>query len=61
MTTAGICAQAQTPADAPDKYRWLEDVSGARSMEWVNAENARTAKVLENDPSFAGLEAAALK
>jgi len=44
-----------------DKYQWLEDVSGERSMAWVNAENARSAKVLESDPRFAGLEATALK
>jgi len=49
---------AQTTAD---KYQWLEDVSGPRSMAWVKAENERTAKVLEKDPHFAGLEAAALK
>ena len=30
-------------------------------MAWVKAENERTAKVLEKDPHFAGLEAAALK
>jgi prolyl oligopeptidase len=44
-----------------DKYEWLEDVSGERSMAWVKAENERSAKVLEADPRFAGLEAAALK
>jgi prolyl oligopeptidase len=44
-----------------DKYQWLEDVSGARSMAWVKTENERTAKVLESDPRFADLEAKALK
>jgi prolyl oligopeptidase len=44
-----------------DKYQWLEDVSGDRAMAWVKAENARSAKVVESDPRFAGLEAAALK
>jgi prolyl oligopeptidase len=48
-------------AESADKYQWLEDVSGARSLAWVKAENERTAKVLENDPRYAGLEAAALK
>ena len=52
---------AQTPAEQPDKYQWLEDVNGERSMAWVKAENERTAKVLESDPHFAGLEADALK
>jgi prolyl oligopeptidase len=53
-------AAAQT-AEQPDKYQWLEDVSSARSMAWVKAENERSAKVLESDPHFAGLAAMALK
>jgi prolyl oligopeptidase len=54
MTVVSLFAQT-------DKYQWLEDVSGERSMAWVRAENERSAKVLETDPHFAGLEAAALK
>jgi prolyl oligopeptidase len=55
--------RAQQPAaNSPDdKYIWLEDVSGDRSMSWVKAENARTAKVLEADPRFATFQAEALK
>jgi prolyl oligopeptidase len=52
-------AQASS-IEQPDKYTWLEDIHGARSMAWVNAENARTAAVLEKDPHFAPLEAEAL-
>ncbi|MGA3202758.1 MAG: prolyl oligopeptidase family serine peptidase [Bryobacteraceae bacterium] len=52
---------AQTPSESVDKYQWLEDVSGERSMAWVRTENERSAKVLESDPRFAHLEAAALK
>jgi prolyl oligopeptidase len=55
------CARAQTPNEPQDKYQWLEDVSGTRSMGWVKAENERSAKVLESDPRYAGLEAMALK
>jgi len=54
-------ATAQRPAEALDKYQWLEDVSGKRSLDWVRAENQRSAKVLESDPRFAGLEETALK
>lgn len=50
-----------TGSAANDKYAWLEDVSGERSMAWVNAENARTAKVLESDPRYAANFDAALK
>ena len=48
-------------AEQPDKYTWLEDISGDRQMAWVKAENARTAAVLEKDPHFAPLQADALK
>lgn len=51
----------QSTAEQPDKYTWLEDIHGERSMAWVNAENARTAAVLEKDSHFAPLEADALK
>ncbi len=52
---------AQTSPESDDKYIWLEDVNGERAMAWVKTENKRSAKVLENDPRYAGLEAAALK
>jgi prolyl oligopeptidase len=48
-------------AQETDKYLWLEDVSGERSMAWVKAENERSAKVLESDPRYPTLEADALK
>jgi prolyl oligopeptidase len=47
--------------EQPDKYTWLEDIHGERPLAWVNAENARTAAVLEKDPNFAPLQASALK
>jgi prolyl oligopeptidase len=43
-------AAAQAPAE--DKYLWLEDVSGDRSMTWVKAENAKTDAVLQKDPRY---------
>ena len=58
-----VAAHAQTPAaSAPpaDPYIWLEDANGARAMDWVKAENAKTTAVLETDPHFAGLYADAL-
>jgi prolyl oligopeptidase len=54
-------ASAATPADNADPYLWLEDVGSARAMAWVHAENAKTLKVLENDPRYPDLHAAALK
>lgn len=60
-TISGIHLLSQTPSETPDKYQWLEDVSGERSMAWVKAENERTAKVLESDPRYAQFEATDLK
>src|ERR1700728_3566692 len=74
-TSSVVNAQAVTPttdakADAAkagaaaadvDPYLWLEGVDSARAMAWVNAENAKTLKVLENDPRYPDLRAAALK
>ena len=56
-----LAAIAQTPSEPPDKYQWLEDVNGPRSLAWVKAENERSAKTFESDPHFAALEAAELK
>ncbi len=52
---------AQNTNDQPDKYQWLEDVNGEKSMAWVNAENARSAKVLDVGPVYDGLAETALK
>ncbi len=57
---------AQTPVqgsipEQPDPYIWLEQVDSPRSLAWVKQENERTAKVLEADPRFAEMQAAALK
>ena len=56
---ARASAQA-TKADTTDPYVWLEDLHGARAMAWVNAENAKTAAVLEKDPRWEGIYKAAL-
>jgi prolyl oligopeptidase len=44
-----------------DPYAWLEDVNGAKPLEWVKTENEKTAKVLEADPHYADFKAQALK
>ena len=53
-------APARAVSELPDNYQWLEDVNGPRAMDWVKAENARSAKVLEADPRFAQFQAEAL-
>ena len=57
LTMAGS-APAQGPSEQPDKYTWLEDIRGEKPMAWVNAENARTAAVLEKQKPFSELQAA---
>lgn len=42
-------------AAADDPFAWLEQVDGVRAMNWVRAENAKTAAVLDNDPRYPGL------
>ena len=54
-------AVSASPVEQVDKYQWLEDVQGERSIAWVKAHNARSEEVLENDPRFAELKASALK
>src|SRR5215469_1304557 len=61
LAGASVPILAQSPQLPEDKYRWLEDVNGEKPLAWVRAENERTARVLESDPHFPQLEAAALK
>lgn len=53
-------AQAADTSAAPDPFLWLEDVNGARAMDWVKSQNAKTLAVLQRDPRFAGFYADAL-
>ncbi|NTV73819.1 MAG: S9 family peptidase [Holophaga sp.] len=54
-----LMASGKTPAPPPapeDAYLWLEDVTGDKSLEWVRAANAVTAKELEGSPAYKKLE-----
>jgi prolyl oligopeptidase len=51
-------SSADDIGDAPasdDRYRWLEEVTGERALEWARARNDESAKVLET-ADFAALE-----
>jgi prolyl oligopeptidase len=48
------------PAAGRDPFAWLEAVDGEQAMQWVRAENAKTAAVLEADPRYRSLLADAL-
>ncbi|HEX4762784.1 MAG TPA: prolyl oligopeptidase family serine peptidase [Usitatibacter sp.] len=56
-------AMAATLAHAADEdpYLWLEDVEGARSMQWVREQNAITQPQLESKPGFKALQDRMLK
>ncbi len=59
---AGATSSAAAQADsAADPFLWLEDREGAKAIEWVKAENARTLGVLQKDSRFAGFNAEALR
>ena len=50
-------AHAQAPAvdqaaTTADPFQWLEEIDAPRSMTWVEGQNARTARRLENDPRY---------
>ncbi|WP_373432550.1 prolyl oligopeptidase family protein [Geothrix sp. 21YS21S-2] len=54
-----LMASGKTPAPTPapeDAYLWLEDVTGEKSLDWVRAANAVTAKELEGSPAYRKLE-----
>jgi prolyl oligopeptidase len=51
---------AMSVAVEDDPYLWLEEVDGEKALDWVRAENARTAERLTESPLFKELQAQAL-
>ncbi|MEI2431657.1 prolyl oligopeptidase family serine peptidase [Lysobacter yananisis] len=58
--SAGAAPAQEKNAVTDDPYAWLEDVNGARAMEWVKARNAKTEAELAATPQFKQLEASIL-
>ncbi|NML12915.1 S9 family peptidase [Sphingobium sp. AR-3-1] len=52
MLTGAGAPPAPVPADDP--FVWLEDWTGPRAMQWVEAENKATVATLQGDPRYAG-------
>lgn len=48
-----VAGFGMTQAEEQDPYLWLEDVSGAKPMEWVEAHNKATLDVLTAHPLYA--------
>src|SRR4029077_10747964 len=49
---AVLLAGAQA-MEAEDPFLWLEDIHGAKALEWVNDQDAITLKALKSDPEYA--------
>ena len=47
-----VMAELASAAGADDPYLWLEDVHGAKALEWVKAQNAKSTAVLQADPEY---------
>jgi prolyl oligopeptidase len=57
LVCMGVAALAgavvdKTPKAAGDPYLWLEDVHGAKALEWVKGQNAKSTAVLQADPAY---------
>jgi prolyl oligopeptidase len=55
MAAGALCASLSTFAQAPvndDPHLWLEDVEGAKALDWVRARNADSEAKLAGDPRF---------
>ncbi len=55
LTTMVACVLAAAvvgAAEPQDSFSWLEEIDGAKALEWVKAQNARTTKDLEAVPVF---------
>ncbi len=61
FTTASAASGQVIRPDTSDNWRWLEDMTGEKSMTWVKAENAKTSAVLEKDPRYAPIYGEALR
>jgi prolyl oligopeptidase len=51
-TLAGAKVEKAKSPDLADPYLWLEDIRGARAMQWVKEQNTRSLAVLKADPDY---------
>jgi len=49
---ANSVTKSALAGDSEDPYLWLEDVHGARPLEWVKAQNSKSMAVLQADPDY---------
>ncbi|HEV2229002.1 MAG TPA: prolyl oligopeptidase family serine peptidase [Steroidobacteraceae bacterium] len=52
LAGAKVDKNPQAAPGADDPYLWLEEVHGAKALEWVKAQNAKSTAVLQSDPDY---------
>ena len=55
LAGALLAHSAGAHAVTADPYLWLEDVTGAKALDWVRAQNADSQKALTSEPAFGAL------
>ncbi len=67
ISSSPLRAKADEPINSPsqedkveDKYLWLEEVEGAKAIDWVKAQNSRSLSHLQSNPIYKQLESDAL-
>lgn len=52
MTAASSAGAKPAAPTSDDAFAWMEEIEGARALEWVKAHNAEALKVLKGDPFY---------
>jgi len=50
--TSSFVAVAAAAQETKDPYLWLEDIEGAKALDWVKKENAETDRLIRSRPGF---------
>ncbi|RZA37182.1 MAG: S9 family peptidase [Lysobacteraceae bacterium] len=56
LVATGSALAGETAAVTDDPYAWLEDVTGAKPLEWVKAQNTKSEAEIAATPQFQQLE-----
>jgi prolyl oligopeptidase len=59
VSATALLAVSAVAEEKGDPFTWLEEIEGAKAIEWAKAENAQSLRVLEGDPRFAPMRAEA--
>jgi prolyl oligopeptidase len=52
LAGAKVDKKPEAPPGAQDPYLWLEDVHGAKALDWVKTQNAKSTAVLQADADY---------